>query len=123
MQENNQDLGRRRYMRVGVDAYILATLTTDKTAGERIFTTKDIGPEGIFLISNESFAVGTILNLRIHTPTTSEPINAQAEVVRIAKDENSRVIGMGLVFIQMGEEDKKELFKHLYLAYHYTANK
>lgn len=123
MEENNLDLGRRKHMRVGVDAYISATLTTDKDNAERIFTTKNMSPEGIFLVSNESFPVGTILNLMIHTPSTMEPINAQARVARIAKDENLNTVGMGLIFIEMSEDVKKELLKHLYLAYHYTGNK
>lgn len=116
------DTERRKHSRVAIDAYISATLTTDKNAGERIFTTKDIGPEGIFLVCKESFPLGTILNLRVHTPTTLEPINAQAKVIRIAKDESLNTIGMGLIFIQMSEDVKKELLKHLYLAYHYTEN-
>ncbi len=123
MEEDNQDLERRKHMRVGIDAYISATLTTDKESAERIFTTKDIGPEGIFLVCKESFPVGTILNLRVHTATTLEPLNAQAKVIRIAKDENANTIGMGLIFVQMSENVKKELLKHLYLAYHYTDNK
>jgi len=123
MARDNRDIERRKHMRVEVDAYISATLTTDKNAGERIFTTKDIGPEGIFLVCKECFPVGTILNLRVHTPTTLEPINVQAKIIRIAKDENLNTIGMGLIFIQMSEDVKKKLFKHLYLAYHYTDNK
>lgn len=120
MQKNTHDLERRKYKRVSVDAYVLVTLTTDKSFGETILTAKDIGPEGIFLACKECFPVGTILNLRIHTPTTMEPINAQAKVVRISKDQNLNIVGMGLVFIQMDEEARKELLKHLYLAYHYT---
>ena len=123
MKENNQDLGKRKHTRIAVDAYVSATLTTDGAHAERIFTTKDISPEGIFLVSSESFPLGTILNLRIHTPSTIEPIDVEAKVIRVAKDENLRVIGMGLVLIKMSEEVEKELVKHLYLAYHYIDNK
>ncbi len=123
MGKNNSDLERRKHTRVGIDAYISATLTTDKDTSERLFTTKDIGPEGIFLVCRDCYPVGTILNLRVHTPTTLEPINVQAKVVRLAKDENLNDIGMGLIFMEMSDDVKKELFKHLYLAYHYTANK
>lgn len=115
-----QELEKRRHIRVAVDAYISATLTTDKTQAERAFTSKDIGAEGIFLVSSETFPVGAIVKLKIHTPSTVKPINVEAEVVRIARDENSHVIGMGLIFLQMSEEEKRELFKHLYLAYHYV---
>lgn len=115
-----QDSEKRMHTRVAVDAYISATLTTDKAQMEKIFTSKDIGPEGIFLASNETFPVGTIVKLKIHTPSTVKPINVEARVVRIARDENSQVTGMGLIFLQMSAEEKKELFKHLYLAYHYV---
>ena len=113
-----QESEKRKHTRVAVDAYISATLTTDKTQAERTFTSKDIGPEGIFLVSSETFPVGTVVKLK--TPSTVKPINVEAEVVRIARDENSRITGMGLIFLQMSEEEKKELFKHLYLAYHYV---
>ena len=75
------------------------------------------------MVCKECFPVGTILNLKIHTPSTQKPINAEAKVVRIAKDENLRIIGIGLVFINISENDRKELLKHLYLAYHYTEIK
>lgn len=124
MKKDNHVLERRIHARIVVDAYVLATLTTeDKTPEERIFTTKDINPEGIFLLSSESFPVGTILKLNVHTPTTLHSINVEAKVARVAKDENLHTIGMGLVFIKMSEEVKKELLKHLYLAHHYTDNK
>lgn len=123
MVNHDRDLGRRKHIRIGVDAYICATLTTDQFAGEKMFTTKDIGPEGIFLECREPLPIGTILNLRVHTPTTLEAINVQARVIRVAKDENSKIIGMGLIFMDMDEKVKKELLKHIYLAYHYTENK
>jgi c-di-GMP-binding flagellar brake protein YcgR len=115
-----QESEKRSYTRVAVDAYISATLTTDKTQMEKIFTTRDIGPEGIFLVSGETFPIGTVVNLKIHTPSTVKPINVEARVIRIARNENSQVTGMGLIFLPMSEEEKKELFKHLYLAYHYV---
>jgi len=112
---------KRTYTRVAVDAYVLASLTTDGAYAERMFTTKDISPEGIFLAAKQAFPLGTILELKIHTPSTLKPINAEAKVIRVAQDENSRVIGIGLILINMNEEARKELFKHLYLVYHYTA--
>ena len=119
MEEKIKTGERRKFTRVALDAYITATLTENKTSQERLFMSKNMSPGGIFLVSNESFPLGTILNLRIHTPTTLKPINVEAKVIRIAKDENSKVMGMGLAFTQISETDKKELVKHLYLAYHY----
>lgn len=119
MEEKKKTVERREFTRVAVDAYITATLTVNKAPQERLFMSKDICPEGIFLVSNEPFPLGTILNLRIHTPTTLNPIHVEAKVIRIAKDENSQVMGMGLVFTQISETDKKELLKNLYLVYHY----
>lgn len=123
MENDVHGLGRRKHVRVKVDAYILANLTTDKTSSERIFTTKDMSPEGIFLATGEAYPVGTILNLQVHTPTTVKPIKLEAKVKRIARDENSRVTGMGLSFTGVNEAEKKELLKHLYLAYYYTESK
>ena len=120
MEKNNHDLEKGMHTRVAVDAYVSATLTTDGAHAERIFTTKDISAEGIFLVTKEAFPLGTILNLKIHTPFILKPINVEAEVVRVARDENSAVTGMGLVLINMNKEVREELFKHLYLVYHST---
>jgi c-di-GMP-binding flagellar brake protein YcgR len=120
MEKNNQDLNKRTHTRVAVDAYVSATLTTDATCAEKIFTTKDISPEGIFLVTKDKYPLGTILNLRIHTPSTLKSINVEAEVVRIAHDENSSATGMGLALINVPAAVREELLKHLYLAYHYV---
>jgi c-di-GMP-binding flagellar brake protein YcgR len=120
MEKNNHDSEKRIHTRVGVDAYVSATLTTDVAHAERIFTTKDISAEGIFLVTKEAFPLGTILNLRIHTPSTLKSIDAEAEVVRVAHDKNSHVTGMGLTLINVDEKVREELLKHLYLSYHYT---
>ncbi len=119
MERNNKAVERRRFTRVALDAYISATLTDNKSFHEKLFMSKNLSPEGIFLACNESFPVGTVLSLKIHTPTTSRPIVVEAKVVRIQKDKDSHVVGMGLAFVHIDEADKKELMRHLYLAYHY----
>ncbi len=111
---------KRKYTRVSVDAYITATLTTEKAFQERMFISSDISPEGIFLATNEPLPLRSILNLKIYTPTMSEPIKAEAKVIRLAKDENSRVVGVGVILTKISDKDRKELYKHLYLAYHYV---
>jgi c-di-GMP-binding flagellar brake protein YcgR len=123
MVENNSHKEKRKHMRVAFDAYILASLTAEKGHTEKIFTTKNMSPEGIFLASRESLPVGTILSLTIHAPTSSSPINAQAQVVRVAKDDKDQPVGMGLVFLEMPDTDKKELLKNLYLVYQHRDNK
>ncbi len=119
MGEKDSARERRKYTRVALDAYITATLTEDKTAQERLFMSRNMSPGGIFLVSSEAYPMGTILKLKIHTPTTLKPIAVEAKVVWIAKDNNLQVMGVGLVFIKINETDKKELVKHLYVAYHY----
>jgi c-di-GMP-binding flagellar brake protein YcgR len=111
---------RRKYARVTLDAYVSASLDTDKAPAERLFISKDMSPEGVFLKSKELFPVGTILKLKIHTSTTAQPINAEAKVNRVATEKNGQVTGMGLVFMRISQKDKEELLKHLYLAHHYT---
>lgn len=110
---------RRKYIRVSMNAYVAATLASADISQEKVLISKDFSPEGMFLFTNESLPVGTILNLKIQTPTTREPIKVEAKVVRVAKDTNSRVIGVGLIFARISDNDKKELFKHIYLAYHH----
>lgn len=122
MSEKNRIFERRKYLRVSVDTLINATLTTDNLFQERLFIGKDISPEGLFLLTNEGVPLRTILKLKIHTPTTLEPINAEAKVIRVAKDEYGHISGIGLILTNISKEDKKELYKHLYLVYHYVVN-
>jgi len=115
---------RRKSSRVTVDAYVAAILNGGQIASEAVFISKDISSEGVFLFSKKLvFPVGTIIDLKIHTPVTREPISAQAKVIRITKDEVVQVNGMGLVFMQISAKDKKELLRHLYLAHHYLEQK
>ena len=121
MKEENSSGEKRRYTRVSVDAYVAATLISEDVFREKVFIGKEMSPEGIFLVSREAFALGSIMRLEVHTPTTAEPIKIEARVVRVAKDEKSQApVGVGLVFTKINEADRKELFKHLYLAYHYV---
>lgn len=108
---------KRKYIRVDLDTYVIATLTVERSHTEKIFTSKNMSPEGVFLVSKESFPVGTVLSLTIHAPTSLHPFHTQAEVVRVAKDDKLKPIGMGLAFLKMSDSDKKELLKNLYLVY------
>lgn len=120
MKERNNMSERRRHSRVSVDAYVAATLISEDVYKEKVFMGSQMSPEGIFLITKDVLPVGSILNMEVHTTTTAEPIKMEARVVRVAKDENSQPMGMGLTFTKISEADKKQLFKQLYLAYHYV---
>lgn len=122
MERSDNILEKRKHLRVKLDAYITTTLTDDDAFQERLYMSKDVSADSIFLVSKGAFPIGTIFNLKIHPPTTLKPINVEAKVTRIAKDQNSQVVGMGLVFIRVDGADRKELCKYLYLAYHYLKD-
>lgn len=120
MEKTPEVLERRKHIRVSLNAYVTTTLVLGKAPQEKLLISKDIAPEGIFLFTSEAFPMGTLFKLKIQTPTTTKQIRVEAKVVRIIKDADSRVTGVGLFFTRISDADKKELFKHLYLAYHYV---
>ncbi|MEW6100992.1 MAG: PilZ domain-containing protein [Candidatus Omnitrophota bacterium] len=118
--EEEKPQERRKYKRIAIDAYVKATLLLGDISQDRILLSKDINPGGVFLLTDDPMPVGTLLNLKIQTPTSTGFINAQARVVRIARSSDAKSIGMGLAFTRIEDKDKEELMKHLYLGYHYT---
>lgn len=120
MEKGTKALERRRHTRVSLSAYVATTLVLGDTVQDKVLVSKDLAPEGVFLFTGEPFPIGTFFKLKIQTPTTTKQIEVEAKVVRIVKDADSHIIGMGLFFTRISATDRKELFKHLYLAYHYV---
>lgn len=109
---------KRNHKRVLIDAYVSAALVPKDVEHEKVFIAQDASQKGIFLLTNEEFPVGTLMRIEINLPSTLKPIEIEAKVARIAKDENGKIAGVGLIFTNISEPEKKGLLKHLYLAYH-----
>src|SRR5580698_4874115 len=69
----------------------------------KVAQTQDTSLGGMFIVGDESFKMGDILNLKISIPDRSIPLSAFAEVVW------SNTSGAGLHFLAMKEEDIESL--------------
>ena len=121
MSEKPKPSEKRSHRRVLIDAYVSAALVPKDVLQERVFLSQDASPDGIFLLTNEEFPVGTLMRLEINLPSTFKPIEVEARVARVAKNKDGQIAGVGLIFTNISEPEKKGLLKHLYLAYHYRS--
>ena len=71
--------------------------------------TKDISGGGVRFISNEFLSIFTRLLLEVSVPTFSRPIKAISKVAWIQKVPRSSQYEVGVQFLDMTEEDKRQL--------------
>jgi len=86
----------------------LRVKVTEKVVGMfEHFTSFDISVGGMFLKSEQPYAVGTDLEVEFTLPTKESPINAEARVVRIVHplDRSGHRPGMGIKFTKIDPED------------------
>jgi c-di-GMP-binding flagellar brake protein YcgR len=71
--------------------------------------TKDVSEGGVRFIANEFLSVFTRLLLEVSVPSFSRPIKAISKVAWIQKIPRSNQYNVGVQFMDMTEEDKKQL--------------
>lgn len=71
--------------------------------------TKDISGGGVRFLSNEFLSIFTRLLVEVSVPTFSRPIKAISKVAWIQKVPRSNQYEVGVQFLDMTEEDKKQL--------------
>ena len=68
---------------------------------EEFSVTKDISAGGLLFVSNESLAIGWILELKIELPDGEEPVACLARVVRTEELEEKRQYDIGVCFLDI----------------------
>jgi uncharacterized protein (TIGR02266 family) len=87
---------QRKYQRVRFGFRV------EDASGKKAWMTEDISPGGCFLQALEKTPVGTKINLVFQLPGSAKYIEAVGEV------KNIREKGMGIEFIAMDADSKKE---------------
>lgn len=64
----------------------------------------DIGEEGMFILTQEPFMVGSIIDISFRLFNGEKPVYVQAEVIYIQEG-----VGMGVHFRQISQEDKERI--------------
>ena len=78
-------------------------------AGVDISQTRDLSEKGIFFTISNPLAAGTILNLKLKLPTVEKTIELEGRVVSCEGVRKNIIYGIGVEFINLGEEQKKVL--------------
>jgi c-di-GMP-binding flagellar brake protein YcgR len=116
MPEGSMFMERRRYPRVTVEIPVKYRLIDDQKELESVFDRKkrdtlsrslDLSLGGIYITSEQSMKVGSILRLEISVPESPTVISAFAEVIW------SNDTGGGLHFLAMKDEDTQYLKVYL----------
>ena len=106
-----RELDRRRHARIIRD--IFAVYAMDGPFREGLCITENISGNGLLFRSQEPFRIGTEMTLNIHLPNRINPIPCQAQVVRSNPLETENVYEVGLTFVRISTQDKKELITSL----------
>jgi len=99
---------------------VLYTLTDQDTTEETLppLISEDISPDGLFLRTTKPLTAGESVRLRLHLPTMPRPFHCQARIVRIERRPNGEVRGVGVQFVDLSAEQRRELIEHLYRSFH-----
>ncbi len=116
MPEANMFMEKRVYPRVSVKMPVKYRVIEDQKEIDSVFERKkkeqtsrtmDLSLGGLYLVADQTLAVGSILRLDISIPSQSSLISAFAEVVW------SNETGGGLHFLAMKEEDVESLKNYI----------
>ena len=108
---------KRLHRRLALDVEVKWHRKKDKSSSSKayLFRTKNFAQHGLFLKTDKKFKLGMDMDLEFTLPTVSHPIDVMGRVAWIAdKDKNPTFYpGIGVRFIEIDTEEKKELMKFL----------
>lgn len=112
------EIEKRRFPRLTVSIKIEYKLFEDKSAPFLVTSTKDISAGGLCLRVFDQFEVGNILQLRFTLPGLPRFIFAKGRVVwikELGRLGKGKAFELGIEFIEIKEEDKKQIGEYVRL--------
>lgn len=80
---------------------------------EQLSVTKNISAGGILFASDEAFAVGTVLELKIELPDSKEAVECLARMIRIEEIEAGKSYNIAANFLDMTSAQRVRLNKYI----------
>ena len=80
---------------------------------EQLSVTKNISAGGLFFVSREPIAVGSILDMKIELPNTSEVIECLAKVLRVEEVEEEKIYNVKVNFLDLTSAQRTKLNKYV----------
>ena len=102
---------RRRFVRVKGNFVVSYKDITTKEAKTDVSQTKDISVGGLLFTSQEKFALGTILSLKLRLPDSYDYINVKVEVVASKQLVKDVLYDIRAKFVKIGDVQKDYIRK------------
>ena len=80
---------------------------------EQLSVTKNISAGGLFFVSREPIAVGSVLDMKIELPDASEVIGCLAKVLRVEEVEEERIYNVKVNFLDLTSAQRTRLNKYV----------
>ncbi len=80
---------------------------------EQLSVTKNISAGGLFFVSREPIAVGSVLEMKIELPNTSEVIECLAKVLRVEEVEEEKIYNVKVNFLDLSSAQRTKLNKYV----------
>ncbi len=100
--------------RIKVNAIIIDPAQTDSLFKLDPIWTKDVGGNGLGLITNARCMVGLAIDLHFQLPGLKDPIEAKGRVVwSMLEDETKNEYRIGVAFDKINEIDRKAIVRYV----------
>ncbi len=80
---------------------------------EQLSVTKNISASGLFFVSREPVAVGSILDMKIELPNANETIECLAKVLRVEEVEEEHIYNVMVNFLDITSAQRTKLNKYI----------
>jgi len=94
-------------------------LAVSVTSGDATFRTQsvDVSKGGVLFLSDETPPLGAMLDIEMRLPGTTDPVCVEAHVVRVVEGDNEdRVRGFAVRFLNLGEGEERMFINYLKIA-------
>lgn len=86
-------------------------------AEEKITNVRNISEGGALVTTYETLPVSSTIHIRINLPGRETPVESYAKIMRCVKaSETEEVYHVGICFLDLRDEDRLEISKHVELA-------
>ena len=120
MDNNSSDDKRRKYHRLRSYCLVRYHKVADTgKAEEKTTNVRNISEGGLMLTSYEPLPVDSTVKVMINFPGREEPVETVVKVMRCVKaSETEEVYHVGVLFLDISEQDRNQIHSHVERALH-----
>lgn len=108
---------KRQFARLKANCLVKYEKSEDlKSQAAKMSNIRDISKGGLMITTHEKLLPGDTLKLKIHWPGPKKAIVAEAKVLRCRRVYGTRHYRVGVFFLKISDEDRKEIDSHIDLV-------